>query len=259
MQKTLFTSKETGEQITLIEGLDEKHEADQIANKIREMKTDSFSDFAVLYRTNGQSRLIEEALIKKNIPYRVFGGMKFYERKEIKDILAYIRVIFNPLDILSLRRIINVPSRKIGEKSLENFEKILEQENMSIADIAENDFILQSMTGVGANGIRAFCTHYKNFREISKTKTIAELMDAIVKHTRYDEYLKEEYDEQEYEGKIENINEFMSMATRYDGLVYPENLAMFLEDIALITDQDREQEEENSSGHVSLMTIHLAK
>lgn len=84
-------------------------------------------------------------------------------------------------------------------------------------------------------------------------------MDAIVKQTRYTEYLKEEYDEVEYEGKIENINEFISMATRYDGILYPENLALFLEDIALITDQDREQEEENSSGHVSLMTIHLAK
>lgn len=130
---------------------------------------------------------------------------------------------------------------------------------MSVADVAENDFILSSMTGVGANGIRGFCESYKNFREISREKTIAELMDNIIKRTRYDEYLKSEYDEAEYEGKIENLNEFMSMASRYDGLVYPENLATFLEDIALITDQDREQDEQNSAGYVSLMTIHLAK
>lgn len=259
MQKTLFTSKGDGEKISLIDGLDEKHEADQIATKIRDSKAESYADFAILYRTNGQSRLIEEALIKKNISYRVYGGMKFYERKEIKDILAYIRVIFNPLDILSLRRIINVPGRKIGEKSLEQFENLLEREHMNITEVAENNFILESMTGIGANGIKNFCMHYKNFREISKTKTIADLMDAIVKQTRYDEYLKEEYDEMEYEGKIENINEFMSMATRYDGLVYPENIALFLEDIALITDQDREQDSENTAGHVSLMTVHLAK
>lgn len=96
-----------------MEGLDEKHEADQIANIIRDTNTETYDDFAILYRTNGQSRLIEEALIKKNISYRVFGGMKFYERKEIKDILSYIRVLFNPNDIISLRRIINVPVRKI--------------------------------------------------------------------------------------------------------------------------------------------------
>lgn len=113
MQKTLFTNKEEGEKITIIEGLDEKHEAEQIANIIRETKAQDYNEFAILYRTNGQSRLLEEALIKKNISYRVFGGMKFYERKEIKDILSYIRVIFNPNDLISLRRIINVPSRKI--------------------------------------------------------------------------------------------------------------------------------------------------
>lgn len=118
---------------------------------IREYDADSYNDFAILYRTNGQSRLIEEALIKKNIPYRVFGGLKFYDRKEIKDILAYIRLVFNPLDILSLRRIINVPSRKIGEKSLENFEKILSDNMMNVAEVAENDFILSSLTGVGAS------------------------------------------------------------------------------------------------------------
>lgn len=259
MQKTLFTNKAEGEKISILEWLDEKHEADQIANTIRDTKSEDYSTFAVLYRTNGQSRLIEEALIKKNIPYRVFGGMKFYERKEIKDILAYIRVLFNPLDILSLRRIINVPSRKIGEKSLEQLEALLEREHMSIADIAENDYILQSITGVGGNGIRAFCEHYRHLRALMKEKTIAEVMEAIIKRTRYDEYLKAEYDETEYEGKMENLTEFISMASRYDGLLYPENVALFLEDIALITDQDREQDANNTAGFVSLMTVHLAK
>ena len=113
MKKTLFTSNPKGEKIVILEGIDEKHEADLITNVIRDSEAGSYSDFAILYRTNGQSRLLEESLIRKNIPYRVFGGVKFYERKEIKDILAYIRIIFNPLDSMSLKRIINVPSRKI--------------------------------------------------------------------------------------------------------------------------------------------------
>ena len=117
---------------------------------IRDSEAESYSDFAILYRTNGQSRLLEESLIRKNIPYRVFGGVKFYERKEIKDILAYIRIIFNPLDSMSLKRIINVPGRKIGEKSLENFLEILERERISIAEMAENEFLLAAITGIGA-------------------------------------------------------------------------------------------------------------
>lgn len=259
MDKTLFSNKEEWEKIKFLEWIDEKNEAEQIANIIRETKADNFSEFAILYRTNGQSRLLEEALIKKNISYRVFGGLKFYERKEIKDILAYIRVVFNPLDLISLRRIINVPSRKIWEKSLENFEKLLEREHMSIAEVSENNFILESLTWVGATGIKWFCTTYQALRQEMKEKTVVELMDNIIKRTRYDEYLKTEYDDAEYEWKMENIAEFISMASRYDWLVYPENYATFLEDIALITDQDREQDEKNNSGYVSLMTVHLAK
>lgn len=247
MEKTLFTNKEDGEKIVLLEALDERHEADLIASMIREKKTDTYDDFAILYRINGQSRLIEEALIKKNISYRVFGGTKFYDRKEIKDILSYIRVIFNPMDSVSLRRIINIPGRKIGEKSLEQFENTLEREHLNLAEIAENDFILNAMTGVGANGIRAFCELYRQFRVIAREKTIPELMQAIISKTRYDEYLKAEYDENEFTGKMENIEEFISMASRYDGLEYPENIASFLEDIALITDQDREQDNANNA------------
>jgi DNA helicase-2/ATP-dependent DNA helicase PcrA len=100
MKKTLFTNNSKGEKIVVLEGIDEKHEAELITNAIRESNVENYSDFAILYRTNGQSRLLEECLIRKNIPYRVFGGVKFYERKEIKDILAYIRIIFNPLDTM---------------------------------------------------------------------------------------------------------------------------------------------------------------
>lgn len=261
MQKTLFTSNPTGEKIKVIDGLDEKHEADVIASTIRDGENESYSDFAILYRTNGQSRLIEESLIRKNIPYRVFGGVKFYERKEIKDILAYIRIIFNPLDTMSLKRIINVPSRKIGEKTLENFLSVLDRERLSIAEFSENDFLMENFSGTWAKGIQAFCVLYRGLRELSKTASVVELMEQVIKRTQYDEYLKGEYAEEEYEWKLENLDEFLNMASRYDGMLYPENLATFLEDIALITDQDRDQEDRQSvsAGFVSLMTVHLAK
>lgn len=312
MKKTLFTSNPVGEKITLLDWLDEKHEAELIASTIRETVSNgsrhrearsdlvsekwnkiatssstntgwflamtettgtldasrtqhdgakSYSDFAILYRTNGQSRLIEESLIRKNIPYKVFWGMKFYERREIKDILAYIRIIFNPLDMMSLKRIINVPSRKIGDKSLENFLEVLNREHLDIASFSENDFLIGSLSGIGAKWIAIFCGIYKILREESKVKSVAELMESVIKRIGYEEYLKSEYTEDEYEWKLDNLDEFLNMATRYDGMLYPENLATFLEDIALITDQDREQwdRQKEDAGFVSLMTIHLAK
>ncbi len=289
MQKTLFTKNPVGNKITLIDGLDEKHEAELIVERIRHIMSDSdqwsvirsenrdishlpanwflqtdYSSFAILYRTNGQSRLIEESLIRKNIPYRIYGGVKFYERKEIKDILAYLRLVFNQNDSMSLKRIINVPSRKIGEKSLENFLEVLAREHLNLADFAENDFLLASLTGIGAKGIQSFCLTYKTLRWLSQTVWVAELMENMIKRTSYLEYLKWEYTEDEYEGKVENVEEFLSMATRYDGILYPENLATFLEDIALITDHDRDNEEnsidtDGQRGSVSLMTVHLAK
>lgn len=255
MQKTLFTNNPVGEKIIMLDGLDEKHETELIATTIK--NSENYGEWAILYRTNGQSRLIEESLIRKNIPYRVYGGVKFYERKEIKDILAYMRLIFNPGDSMSMKRIINVPSRKIGEKSLENFLSVLDREHMTIADFAENEFLINSLTGIGAKGIQSFCLTYKTLRELSQTASVAEVMESLIKRTSYLEYLKEEYTEDEYEGKVENVEEFLNMATRYDGMLYPENLATFLEDIALITDQDRN--EDTSKESVSLMTIHLAK
>ena len=255
MQKTLFTKNPVGEKIIMLDGLDEKHETELIASTIK--WNENYGQWAVLYRTNGQSRLIEESLIRKNIPYRVFWGVKFYERKEIKDILAYMRLIFNSGDSMSMKRIINVPSRKIGEKSLENFLEVLSREHLTLDEFAENDFLLNSLTGIGAKWIQGFCLTYKTLRELAKTGSVAEVMDSLIKRTNYLDYLKEEYTEEEYEGKVENVEEFLNMASRYDGMLYPENLATFLEDIALITDQDRDNE--NSQDMVSLMTVHLAK
>lgn len=260
MQKTLFSSKGQGEKIQLLEWIDDKNEAEIIANTIRDDKeAPDYRQFAILYRTNGQSRLLEEALIRKNIPYKVYGGVKFYERKEIKDILAYMRLIYNPMDRMSLRRIINVPSRKIWAKSLENLENILDRELMSIADLAENDMILGSLSGIWAKWIQNFCIIYRELRKIAINNSVQTVMEAVVNKTQYESYLREWLNEEEFEGKMDNIEEFLNMASRYDGIEYPENLSLFLEDIALITDQDRSEDNKEDAGYVSLMTVHLAK
>jgi DNA helicase-2/ATP-dependent DNA helicase PcrA len=158
--------------------MDEKHEAELVISSIKE--SGKYADWAVLYRTNGQSRLIEESLIRKNIPYQVFGGMKFYERKEIKDILAYIRVVFNPYDMISMSRIINVPSRKIGETSIAKFRDILSTENMSIYDIAKNIDKLDSLPPAAQRSISGFLSLYLSMKDVCTTRTIHELMKYIV-------------------------------------------------------------------------------
>ncbi len=253
LEKTLWTENDQGDPIESIETYDEKEEARTIASKIAE--SGDYSKWAVLYRTNGQSRLIEEALINRNIPYRVFGGVKFYERKEIKDVLSYLRFVFNPADMVAFSRIVNVPSRKLGEKSVEGFRNFMEFRGLDFATavsrIAEADEV-----GTAAKAAFArFGELHSGLVELSRNACVKELMDAVIKRTGYEEYLKGEHSKEEFEGKLENLKEFLNMASRYDGMEPRESLSLFIEDIALVTDQDRSEGE----GGVSLMTIHLAK
>ncbi|MFZ3233570.1 MAG: UvrD-helicase domain-containing protein [Patescibacteria group bacterium] len=253
LEKTLWTDNEDGDMINVIESYDEKEESRGIAEMIAEDK--NYADWAILYRTNGQSRLIEEGLIRKNIPYKVFGGVKFYERKEIKDIHSYLRLIFNPQDLVAFTRIINVPSRKLGEKSVEGLRNFMNAQNLSFSEAIER---IAEAPEIGPAAKRAFAefgSMFAGLAEISRTACVKDLMDAVVKRTKYEDYLRNEYSKEEVEGKLENVKEFLNMASRYDGLEPRESLSLFIEDIALITDQDRTDE----VGGVSLMTIHLAK
>lgn len=260
MKKNLFTQNPVGEKILLIDCYDEKHEAEIIVKQIEVSKRDNTSlycDWAILYRTNSQSRLIEEALIRKQIPYRIFWWVKFYDRKEIKDILAYIRIIYNPYDRVSLKRIINIPGRKIGEVTTDRFVTLMNEEHSSLADICEKREILTVLPSQARESLTHFLDLYTLWRHIMLEESVSVLMDNILKKTDYAAYLKQEYTDTEYEVKMDNLLEFLNMASYYDGMPFPENIASFLEDIALITDQDREWWE--SKEMVSLMTVHLAK
>ncbi|MDD5377388.1 MAG: 3'-5' exonuclease [Candidatus Gracilibacteria bacterium] len=256
LDKTLWTDNEEGGKILLIEALSEKQEAELIVKEIKEGTSD-LSKWAVLYRTNSQSRLIEEALIRAGIQYKIYGGMRFYERKEVKDILAYMRLIFNPSDTMSLRRIINVPSRKIGEKSVETFLEYVHNFRAPFSEVTEGIDEMDELTPQARRGIAGFSALYGELVQYLQKHSIKEMMEEVIKKTQYIDYLRHEYGESESESKEENLKEFANMASRYDGMDPREALMMFLEDIALITDSDRD--EPGQDNFVSMMTIHSAK
>lgn len=255
MDKTLWTDNEQGENIKLIEAYNEKNEAESVAEIISD-KITSWETFAILYRTNWQSRLIEEALLNKWIPYRVFGWVKFYERKEIKDILAYIRIIANPSDQMSLKRIINVPSRKIWQKSVEVLFDYAYNYWLSPIDVMDNIDEVTELGPQARNSIKWFKDTYNEFIKFIENNSLEALMREIIKKTWYEEYLKDEYGKDEFEWKIDNLKEFENMASRYGWMDSKEALNMFLEEVALITDADKE---DVSGIKVSLMTVHLSK
>ncbi len=216
----------------------------------------NYRDWAVLYRTNAQSRSIEEALISKNIPYRIFGGVKFYERKEIKDTLAYLRLLHNRSDRIGFTRIINVPSRKIGEKSLEQILDVADDISADPITAIRHGIDMGIFTGALKTTLGNFYLMYESLADTARTGSVVELIEALLKQVKYREYLELEYGKEDAENRLDNLKELANLASRYDGMLGGEGLAVFLEDIALITDADRDATGEEV---VSLMTVHLAK
>jgi len=255
IDKTLWTDNEVWDKINLIEAFNEKNEVEMVASIIDE-NLDEFKNFWILYRTNGQSRLIEEALLSKWIPYRVFGWLKFYERKEIKDILAYLRLIANPTDLLSLKRIINVPGRKIWPKSVETLVNYARNYWVSPLEIMDNVEEISELSAGAKRSISWFKEMYDNFVKFLPENSIELLMKHIIKTIWYEDYLRDDYDWEELEWKLDNLKEFENMASRFTGLESQEALNMFLEEISLITDSSDEWKENIK---VNLMTVHLSK
>ncbi len=277
MDKTLWTDNIVWEKIKIIETSNETREAEIIADLIfnnfdfsllnKFTKSDSENsnwkswnkvwNTAILYRTNGQSRVIEEALIQKWIPYVIYGWVKFYERKEIKDILAYLKFLYNSNDIISFKRIINLPSRKIWAKSVDEILKFTKNNSLWIFDVIRDVSSISNLTSQAKKWVEFFYEQFKEFKKFATENYVLELMKFIIKKIWYKEYLKNEYSEEEYESKIDNIIELENVASKYNWLEPSESLRLFLEDIALITDMDNF--DEKNSSKVSLMTVHLSK
>ena len=254
--KKLWTENNEGNIPCIYSGDDEYDEASYIIKQIRFLKTEEyfkFSDFAVLYRMNSQSRAIEDILRREDIPYKIIGGLKFYERKEIKDIIAYLRLIFNPSDNMSLKRIINEPKRGIGKTSLDNIAKISEETGNSMYDIIKN------AEKYGLNRVylnsREFIEAIEELRSKKDNMLISDLIKETLKKTGYTKALELE-NTVEAETRIQNLDEFLTVAIEFEEESADNTLAEFLEGITLSSDVDNLEDEEES---VTLMTLHSAK
>jgi DNA helicase-2/ATP-dependent DNA helicase PcrA len=258
--KSLWTENEEGSKLTYYRGNNEHDEAYFITEKIQEaiQKEKKYKDIAVLYRTNAQSRVIEEVFLKSNIPYQIVGGTKFYDRKEIKDILAYLRLISNPDDDISLRRIVNVPKRGIGQATIDKLASYAAQKETSMfAALAEVDFI--GLGSRAANQLAQFYQLMNNWVQRVDDLSVTELTEEILLKSGYREALKKE-DSLESRARLENMDEFISVTLEFEKKNEDKTLLAFLTDLALVADIDQvEEEDEDKGNQVLLMTLHSAK
>jgi len=254
--KKLWTENETGNLPKVYKSEDEYDEARYIVEQINHLKREEYykySDFAILYRMNTQSRAIEEILVREDIPYKIIGGLKFYERKEIKDIIAYLRLIYNPNDNLSLIRIINEPKRGIGKTSLDQVQKLAEENSKSMYEIIKNAE-QYGLNRVFANS-REFIQVIEELRQLQKELDISELIKQTLNKTGYTKALELE-NSVEAENRIENLEEFLTVAIEFEEQSADNTLAEFLESITLSSDVDNLEEDQDT---VTLMTLHSAK
>ena len=257
MGKDLWTDNGVGDKLFVYTGSNEYDEGRFIAREIKKRyeKTSNFADCAILYRTNAQSRVIEEMLMREAIPYRVLAGLRFYDRKEIKDIIAYLRLIHNTSDDLSLRRIINEPKRKIGATTVDKAQRIADENNSSIFDIIENAN-LYSEFKVSASKLLEFAKMIKELVALKNKISISEFVEKVMHDTGYIDSLAAE-NSIENQTRIDNLEEFMSVVREFESNdEYNGTLSEFLEGIALISDLDSYDEDLDA---VVLMTIHSAK
>lgn len=254
--KNLWSDKPEGERIVLFRAMNEHEEAYFIVQQVQKAIDEGFSyrDCAVLYRTNAQSRVIEEVFLKSTVPYTIVGGIKFYERKEIKDVLAYLRLIANMNDDLSLARIINVPKRGIGDSTLDKIRAYASQQGMSLfAAMLEVEQIGLSARFVKT--IREFVLLIRNLATQQQYLSVTELTEEMLKMSGYRAELKAEKTI-EAETRLENLDEFLSVTQEFDKKYPGEGLLTFLTEVALVADVDQMQE---GTDAVTLMTLHSAK
>jgi DNA helicase-2/ATP-dependent DNA helicase PcrA len=260
--KNLWTDKEGGSKIHLYQADSEHEEGYYIANEINKnrAKGRNYSDHAVLYRTNAQSRVIEEILIKSDIPYQIVGGIKFYDRKEIKDILAYLRLISNPNDDISLTRIVNVPKRGIGDTTVEKLGEIASRRGVSIFALLEESDALEGITGRARNALAEFYETILNLHRMVDYLSVTELTEKMLEMTQYRAELQRE-NTLEAKARIENIDEFLSVTMDFENRNDDKSLVSFLTDLALIADIDTMDKDpgDEAKDAVVLMTMHSAK
>ncbi|AVM22909.1 DNA helicase PcrA [Bacillus pumilus] len=259
--KNLWTENDEGAKIAYYRADNEFGEGQFVAGKIRQLYQSGkrqLSDFAILYRTNAQSRVIEETLLKSNIQYNIVGGTKFYDRKEIKDILAYLRLVANPDDDISFARIVNVPKRGIGATSVDKIAAYAEMNDLSMFEaLGQVDFI--GLSARATNALDEFKQLIDQMTNMQDYLSVTELTEEILEKTGYREALKIEKTI-EAQSRLENIDEFLSVTKNFEEQNEDKSLVTFLTDLALVADIDKldENEEEDKDAAI-LMTLHAAK
>ncbi|NLM36609.1 MAG: DNA helicase PcrA, partial [Firmicutes bacterium] len=255
--KTLWTENEEGEPVTLIQAADEREEAWLVAAILEELvRTEGYrySDFAFLYRTNAQSRVFEEVLIQKGLPYQVVGGQRFYDRKEIRDLLSYLKLIYNPNDRISLRRVINTPKRGIGETTVERFFSFMDSKGLSTMEAFRRVAEAPGVTGRAVQTLTGFAAFLEEMLALKATISVSSLTKAVLDKSGYLASLQQE-GTVEAESRLENLNEFLSITAGFEKESDDQTLGAFLETVALVADVDQYQAQES----ITLMTIHAAK
>lgn len=254
--KKLWTENDEGELVTCYVAMDETDEAGFVGSKIEDWHTEGvdYTDFAIFYRTNAQSRIFEEALRGANIPYQIVGGLGFYDRKEIKDLVAYLRVMYNPKDSVSLRRIINVPARGIGPTSLERLMTFADKQEITLFEAVQRvDEIDEIKTGINRK-IHRFA---KIFNTYDGNDLPAEVLEHVLETTGYLEHFKGQRTI-EAQNRVENIEELMNAVYEYEMIADEPALSDYLENVALIADIDSMDTDEDTD-KVAMMTLHSAK
>jgi DNA helicase-2/ATP-dependent DNA helicase PcrA len=259
IDKVLRPTRGAGEAIVCYRADDEVVEATYVVKQIRDLVNQnpelSWRDFAILYRTNAQSRAFEEALVQWNVLYTVVGGLRFYDRKEIKDILAYLRTLANPFDTVSLLRIINVPRRGVGKSTIERLTSAAQELNLPLWEILQDEGMVKNYAGRSAKGLVQFARQFQNWQGQLDSCTASMMIDKVMKESGYVQSLVDEATE-EAEDRRKNLNELYNAALQFEEENEDGNLISFLSSAALASDADSQ---EDQADRVSLMTLHASK
>lgn len=256
--KVLRTEQEGGSKIKVYRAYADSDEGDFVGmqiSKIKEAESKNYNDFAILYRTNAQSRIFEESFRRKGIPYKIVGGTRFYDRKEIKDMLAYLKVIINPQDDISIKRIINVPKRGIGDATVNKVQDFAENFELNMWDALAEVRTIPTLTARNVSTIEPFVGLMERFMELSEVIPVSELIKTILEETGYLKQLKESK-EIEDKSRIDNLEELVSDAVEFEKSSEDKTLSAYLEKVSLVQDTDKIEDEDDS---VVLMTVHSAK
>lgn len=254
--KKLWTQNGKGDLIKVLACDNARDEVSRIIEIIKKNHQNgiAYRDMTILYRTNAQSRLFEEGFLRYNIPHKVFGGISFYSRAEIKDIIAYLSIIVNPQDELNLQRIINVPKRKVGEKGIEKIITYARENNLNLLEALSHIKEISGLTVVGKEKILEMYDIIKELKDLSYTETASYIVQTLIDKIKYIDYIKENYSDAE--ARIENIDEFKNSILELENVVDELRLNEYLENVSLVSATD---DLEEKSDYVKLMTIHNSK